>query len=113
MKTVYIGHPLRGPAPHSSGTYLDNWISINRLCSRIAAKEPDILILSPIHAFRFYSPKGDQSAVLEKCRALLSLADEARFYGDWKSSEGCLMEIEHARKIGIPVLFPEAADGVA
>lgn len=113
MKTVYIGHPLRGPAPRTPGRMLENMFAANIICARIAEEEPDILILSPIHAFMFYSAEGDQSAVLEKCRALLSLADEARFYGDWKSSEGCLMEIEHARKIGIPVLFPEAADGVA
>lgn len=111
MRKVYIGHPLRGPAPAEKARIIANILSVSRICLRLIHDEPDILILSPIHAFFFYDPEGDQTAVLSKCRALLALADEARFYGDWRASEGCRMEIDHARALGIPVLFPEDPHG--
>ena len=111
MRKVYIGHPLRGPAPAEKARIITNILSVSRICLRLIHYEPDILILSPINAFFFYDPEGDQTAVLSKCRALLALADEARFYGDWRASEGCRMEINHARALGIPVLFPEDPHG--
>ncbi len=110
-KRVYIGHPLRGNHPEDDLRIVKNIVAATDVCVRIAKTEPGILILSPLHAFGFFSPKGDQTAPLAMCRELLSIADEARFYGDWRTSEGCMMEIEHARNLGIPVLFPEDDHG--
>jgi len=107
MKRVYVGHPLRGNRPEDDNAILKNLMDATAVCICLAVKEPDILILSPLHAFSFFSPKGDQTWPLAMCRKLLSMADEARFYGEWRTSEGCKMEIEHARSLGIPVLFPE------
>lgn len=113
MKRVYVGHPLRGNHPEDDLRIVKNIAAATLVCIRIATNEPGVLILSPLHAFGFCSPKGDQTATLAMCRELLSMADEARFYGDWRTSEGCTMEIEHARSLGIPVVFQEDDHGDA
>lgn len=106
MKKVYIAHPLRG------GT-LDiavagrNISSVTEICRRLAAECPDTLLLSPIHAFDFVGIFEPQDWVLSQCRALLELADEVWVYGNWQASEGCRMEVERARELGITIVFED------
>ena len=113
MKTIYICHPLRGNHPHDIARINANYNSARRICERLAREETDVLILSPLHAFSFFPAQGDQTAPLRMCLALLGKADELRVYGNWQSSEGCCMEIEHALSLGIPVAFPEEDHGDA
>lgn len=79
------------------------------LLRQLAAKHENdgILFLSPIHAFAFISALGPDEWVLGQCRELLSLADEIWVFGDWEHSEGCRMEVEHAKKLGITVVFED------
>lgn len=106
MKKVYVAHPLRGDT-RDIQTVFANISKVDDLLRRLAAKHEndDILLLSPIHAFAFVSVLGPDEWVLGQCRELLSLADEIWVFGDWEHSEGCRMEVEHARKQGITVVF--------
>lgn len=104
MKKVYIVHPLR-KGTQNIGEIARNINRITHICTSISKTHPEFLILSPIHAFSFISSLGPQDWVLSQCRALLELADEVWVFGDWQESEGCRMEVEHARKLGITVVF--------
>jgi hypothetical protein len=108
QNVVYIAHPLR-PDPRSVTPYGDcqkNIAAVTAICERLLKEYPDLLILSPIHAFGFIDPlaKGkDVELVLAQCRRLLELADEVWVYGDYEISEGCKMEIAHAKALEKPV----------
>ncbi|WP_455611415.1 DUF4406 domain-containing protein [Cloacibacillus porcorum] len=104
-KTVYIAHPLIGGAR----TPQQNFIEAGNIARLIAFAEPDVLVLSPIHAFSFLPYEDSRSDLRgrELCMDLIRHADELRVFGDWESSEGCRMEIEIARHMGIPVQFSE------
>ena len=104
MRKVYVAHPLRGGTSDFQ-VITENMAQADRVLIYLSKEYPDILFLSPIHAFSFVSALGPQEWVLEQCLALLDLADELWVFGDWYSSEVCTMEIEHARKLGIEVLF--------
>lgn len=107
MKKVYVAHPLLGDTDTENFDPiipLQNKHRASEICREIAGKYPHILILSPIHAFSFLSAL-DRERPLELCRKLLSLADELWVFGDWQTSEGCRKEIEHARALGLPVVF--------
>lgn len=108
MKKVYIAHPLRG-GTCDVGTIYKNYLKVDALMLSLSRKHEgdDILFLSPIHAFGFVSALGPQDWVLSQCRALLELADELWVFGDWKTSEGCKMEVEHARELGITIVFED------
>lgn len=109
MKKVYIAHPLRG-GTRDIGSIYKNYLKADALMLTLGREHEseEILFLSPIHAFSFTSPLvGPQEWVLGQCRGLLELADEVWVFGDWQESEGCRMEVEHARKLGITVVFEE------
>ena len=106
MKKVYVVHPLR-KGTQNIGEISRNINRITHICTSISKNHPDVLILSPIPAFSFISSLGPQDWVLSQCRALLELANELWVYGDWQQSEGCRMEVEHARKLGITVVFED------
>lgn len=114
MKKVYISHPLRGTW---NGNPQEEWrIALNKLCADAVCRalvqryaEEDILFLSPIHAYSFIDPEGDDIWVMDQCLNLLSMVNELWVFGNWESSEGCRMEIFHADMLGIPVRYaPEA-----
>jgi hypothetical protein len=98
MKLTYIAHPLRGDIQN-------NIDRVTEICQALSGY--DIVPLSPIHAFGFIDPTGPQEKVLEYCRRLLATADQMWVYGDWRESEGCMMEIAYARQNNIPVRFME------
>lgn len=106
MKKVYIAHPLRGKMGDVSTIY-ENYLRADALMLALSGEreKEDILFLSPVHAFSFVSPLGPQDWVLAQCRRMLELADELWVFGNWRESKGCQMEIEHARKIGVTVIF--------
>ena len=99
MKTVYIAHPLRGDV-------VKNYNRVNEICRQLHATG-QVIPLSPLHAFSFVDPAGDQDRVFEYCRQLLSKCDELWLHGEWEKSEGCCMEADFARDNGIPVLVKE------
>lgn len=108
MKKIYVAHPLRGGTSDINAIY-ENRLTADVLMLMLSRKHEneEILFLSPIHAFSFAPPLGRQEWVLAQCRGLLELADELWVFGDWQESEGCRMEVEHARKLGITVVFED------
>ena len=104
MRSAYICHPLRGKTG-SPEEIKSNLERIDEIAKNLAAIYPDVLLLSPLHAFAFYDPRGDQAQVLGQCVAMLELADELWVFGEWKESQGCRMEIEYARRLGKGVEF--------
>lgn len=77
---------------------------IDEIAKNLAAIYPDVLLLSPLHAFSFYDPRGPQEQVLGQCVAMLEKSDELWVFGEWWNSLGCLMEIDVARRSGKPVV---------
>lgn len=108
MKKIYVAHPLRGGTRDINAIY-ENHLKSDALMLMLSRKHEneEILFLSPIHAFSFAPPLGRQEWVLAQCRGLLELADELWVFGDWQGSEGCRMEIEHARELGITIVFED------
>ena len=106
MRRVYIAHPLRGERLDIA-VIERNVARVTEICRRVAEEHPDVLLLSPIHAFDFVSPLGPQDWVMRQCLALLDLADELWVFGDWERSGGCCMEVEHARETGKLILFED------
>lgn len=111
MRKVYIAHPLRGERLDIAEVEL-NVSRVTEICRHVAEEHPDVLILSPIHAFDFVSPLEPQDWVMRQCLALLDIADELWVFGDWGRSEGCRMEIKHAVVMGKPVIFKDRAEDV-
>ena len=93
MKSIYVAHPLRGDVQRNKNAVTD-------ICQNIKAIYPDMLILSPIHAFSFEDVNGPQDWVLGQCLRLIEKADELWLFGDWRNSSGCVMESVYARRIG-------------
>jgi hypothetical protein len=111
-KIIYVAHPLRPGFVCSEQSPREicerNIREITIICNRLLVGHPDWLILSPIHAFSFIDPLcEDERAdlVLAHCRRLLELADELWVFGDYKTSEGCQMEILHAKSLGKPIAY--------
>lgn len=104
MKTVYIAHPLIGTGTCDPEA---NYAKISEIARKIAMEEPDVVPLSPVHAFSFLPWTDEECDALARkfCAQLLSLVDELRVYGDWSSSKGCQMEIECASDLNLPVVF--------
>ena len=104
MKSAYICHPLRGRTG-SPEEIKSNLERIDEIAKNLAAIYPDVLLLSPLHAFSFYDPRGCQAQVLGQCVAMLEKSDELWVFGEWKESQGCRMEVEYARRLGKGVEF--------
>lgn len=74
-RSAYICHPLRGKSG-SPEEIRSNLERIDEICKDLAEDYPDVLVLSPLHAFGFYDPRGCQEQVLGQCVALLEKCDE-------------------------------------
>jgi len=98
LRKVYIAHPLT-----THGTIEDNQKRIDCICKKLLNNYPEIVPISPIHAFSFFDPTGDQSVVIGLCKELLASCDELWLHGDWKNSKGCVAELVCATDHGIPV----------
>lgn len=103
MKSAYICHPLRGKTG-SPEEIKSNLERIDEIAKNLAAIYPDVLLLSPLHAFSFYDPRGPQEQVLGQCVAMLERADEIWLFGDWRNSVGCTMEREYALQLGKKII---------
>ncbi|AZF90189.1 MAG: DUF4406 domain-containing protein [Phage 5P_2] len=95
-RIVFISHPYKNDP-------IGNLKRITEICRRIV--EPNVLPLSPLHAFSFLKETENRARIMEFCFWLISLCDEVWVCGDWHKSEGCCQEIEWARQMGKPLVF--------
>lgn len=97
MKKVYIAHPLRGADREK------NIAEVTKICRKISELFPEVLPVSPIHAFSFLDDCGEEGEkkALELCLELLKRCDEVWLFGDWERSYGCELEWRIARDSGI------------
>lgn len=88
MKKVYIAHPLRGANREK------NVEEVTKICKKITELFPDVLPISPIHAFSFLDDCGEagEKKALDLCLEMIKSCDEAWFFGEWEDSEGCNVE---------------------
>lgn len=88
MKKVYIAHPLRGAEREK------NIKEVTKICQKVVELFPEVLPVSPIHAFSFLDNCGadGEKKALELCLEMIKSCDEAWFFGEWKGSEGCNVE---------------------
>lgn len=108
LKKVYVCHPFRGGRPYTEEKAAKNMAAVSRIC-RLIAERDRCVPFSPIHAFSFYHALDAEATerVMRMCMELLETCDEMWVFGDWRNSEGCLKEIEHASKARIPIKFKE------
>jgi hypothetical protein len=111
-KIIYVAHPLRPGLVRSEESPREicerNISETTIICNRLLMEHPDWLILSPIHAFSYVDPLCEDeraNLILVHCRCLLELADELWVFGDYKTSEGCQMEILHAKSLDKPIVY--------
>jgi hypothetical protein len=97
MNIVYVAHPYRGDEA-------ENRERVGEIMRELNKDFPEVLFLSPIHAFGWLGDDHDRALAL--CRRLLAMADEIWLFGDWRHSEGCLMERDEAKKLGIEICAP-------
>ncbi len=88
MKKVYIAHPLRGENRDK------NVAEVTKICKKITELFPDVLPVSPIHAFSFLDNCGEdgEKKALELCLEMVKSCDELWLFGEWKQSLGCTEE---------------------
>ena len=104
MRFIYICHKLFGDGSEPLHV---NFQKIDDIARLVALCEPDSVVLSPVHAFKFLPWDDAHCDELGRrmCLGLLSRATEMRVFGDYASSRGCMMEIAEARRLGIPIHF--------
>ena len=89
MKWVFVSHPYKDDPK-------GNKKRVDTICRELAEKD-DILPISPLHLFSFMENDDNREEILQVCFRLIDICDEVWIYED---SEGCRMELEHARSIG-------------
>lgn len=92
MKRVYISHPY-AEAPE------ENKEKVEAICKDLM-KTGIVLPISPLHLFSFATDEH-RRPILTACMELVSVTDEVWMYGD---SEGCKLEAQVAKQLGIPVI---------
>ena len=102
-KTVYVAHPLRGDVEGNMRRATD-------ICRALSHRE-DLVIMSPLHAFSFCSPTGEQYTPFRLCQEWLGRCDMLWLFGDWRRSEGCKMEWMAARERSIPTFQADIHGG--
>lgn len=106
-KFVYIVHPLT-----THGIPEINRQRVNDICKQITIETPDVIIISPIHAFSFFQVTGSQDKVIECCKKLIMRCDEIWFFGEWWKSNGCKKELIHAKQLNIPIVYRTFPDNL-
>ena len=108
---IYVAHPLQGRTG-SPEEVKRNTASVTSICQQLVQTFPEHLFLSPIHAFSFLDPHGEQSTPLALCKRMLRFCDALWVFGDFLGSDGCMQEIRWAVKAGIPVYIPARTEEI-
>ena len=94
MRRVFISHPFSAsPERHAA--------AVKRI-ARALARDGCLPLAPQIYLPQFVDEATQRDLALQMCLDLVSLSDELRVYG--RVTEGMRLEIEAARKLGIPVV---------
>ena len=108
MKKVYIAHPLRGAERKK------NVQETTQICQKITELFPEILPVSPIHAFSFLDGGGaeGEKKALALCLETVKQCNELWLFGEWWNSSGCQSEWAIANGAGIKIIdfSPQAVE---
>ena len=99
-KLVYISHP--------SGGLEENTKDIEKIIRRLYENDDiynEYCFVSPVHNYGFMYKDTEYTRGLSYCTDLLYFCDEMWVFGDWKTSKGCKVEVELARRLGIKTRF--------
>ena len=82
---IYIAHPYNGLE--------ENKIEVEKIIEKLVEIDNQHTYISPIHAFGFLYDKIDYNLGMDFCFDTLMMCDKIYFFGDIKSSKGCMMEL--------------------
>ena len=91
---IYIAHPYGGLE--------ENKKEVEKIIEKLVEINSEHTYISPIHAFGFLYSKVDYDLGMDFCFDLLTMCDKVYFFGDIKSSKGCMMELELCKKLHMP-----------
>jgi hypothetical protein len=97
MYKIYVAHPYGGKE--------ENKIAVEEIVKELVANNPDILYMSPIHAFGYLYDTVSYEKGMEYCIDLLRGCDELLLCEGWENSKGCCAEYTYALGKGIPVKY--------
>lgn len=99
---IYISHPFSGK--------FENKLKVEEIILNLNDLRPGFTYVSPIHAFCFMYDRYDYNTGMIMCLDLLSACDAMYVYGDYQNSRGCMIEIGFAKRMRIPVFYPEKGE---
>ena len=101
-KVVYVSHGYGGKP--------ENKERIDKAFHLLVKEMPQILFLSPVHAFGEVYADTDYVQGLNMCLSLLDRCDEMWVLDEnWRESRGCTVEVRYCTAHGIPCYLPDGA----
>lgn len=101
MITHYLSHPY-------SGDEARNRAEAETIQRKLQEEFPYVLYISPIANFKALDGMK-YNTIMRYCLELLEKCSAVTVTGRYRESKGCMMEIEYARKHGIPVFVYDGA----
>ena len=95
MKLVYLAHPFLGNP--------ENVADAQKIALALLRKYPDVSFYSPLHATGFFYFEMPYERGMAHCFEALRRCDELWLCRGWEESRGCKMEVDYARRTGIPI----------
>lgn len=103
-KTIFVSHPY--------GNSEKNKKRLEKIVGMLENSFSEYLFVTGVHSFGYGHSSYDYSAVIKKCLWLLNKCDEAWFFGNIKSSQGCLEELAYCKNHQIPYTLAEEGGSV-
>lgn len=99
-KIIYVAHPYGGSQK--------NVTEAKELVKKFAAFTPQWFFITPLTAMLREYKAETYDRDMDLCLKLLNRCDALILTGEWKISQGCVLEYDRARKLRIPIyLFDE------
>ena len=95
MKLVYLAHTFLGKP--------ENVKDAQNIILKLLHKYPDVSFYSPLHATGFFYSELSYERGMAHCFEVLRRCDELWLCRGWEESRGCNMEVDYARRIGLPI----------
>lgn len=95
LRMVYIAHPFGGKRK--------NVDDAERIILKLLHAYPGTTFYSPLHATGFFYHEFPYEVGMEHCFEALRRCDALWLCEGWETSRGCKLEVECAKKHGIPI----------